>query len=182
MYYWPIAGNTSEIVNGRNMQNLTNTALVQDRLNYVNSALYFDGSSKAAAYVPAGVYFNQDFSLSLWLIGYKNDYARFLDFYSPAPGKNYFLEYYGDGRFEFCYDYNTHSSLNGLYSTPNTTPVNIWTHVAVTVKGTINKIYINGVYNAMITLQAPHEASATNINMFGTVGGYRVIFALALKA
>ena len=168
IYYWPIAGNTSEVVNGRHMQNLTNTALIQDRLNYVNSALYFDGSTTTGAFVPAGIYFNQAFSFSLWLIGYKNEYARFLDFYSPAPAKPYFLEYYGDDRFEFVYDYNTHSDKNALFSTPNTTPINIWTHVAITVNGAINKIYINGVFNAMITMQAPHVAGATNINMFGT--------------
>ena len=166
LYYWPIAGNTSEIINGRDMTNLVGATLVNDRLNYVKSAIQFDGSSTASATVPAGQYFNNDFSFSLWFYSSTHKpYTRLFDFYQSSS-LGYLLEFFGLSCFKF-YFWSNNMNAN-LLSSNTAVKSNVWTHLAVTVKGTSVVFYINGVVDSTFTLSKVNIGGSTNANRFGT--------------
>ena len=166
LYYWPIAGNTSEIINGRHMTNLVGTSLVDDRLNYLQSAIQFDGKSTASATVIAGQYFNNDFSFSLWFYSSNpTRYARMFDFYQ-SNSLGYLLEFFGGGNFKF---YLWSNGVDGnLLSSNMAVKPNVWTYLAVTVKGTSVVFYINGVVDSTFTLSNVHIGGSTSANRFGT--------------
>ena len=68
----------TDIIGGAHMQKVSNTTFTSDRFGNPNSALNLNGGYTV---VPAGVYFNSPFSITLWVNPYLNEsWARLIDF------------------------------------------------------------------------------------------------------
>ena len=133
----------TDIVGGANMYNGYNVDFVKDRFGNANSAIRFtDGYYQ----VPPGVYFNGDFTVSVWIkpINGFNTWERIIDFGNGAPSDNIqFISSYSDsGKPVFnLYVMNHESHID-----PNL-PLIIgqWTHLVFTLSETTGSLYMNGL-------------------------------------
>ena len=62
--HWPFNNNFNDIISGANIFNGINYAFTKDRLNSDLSAVYLNNGYLQ---VPAGIYFNGDLTISLWI-------------------------------------------------------------------------------------------------------------------
>ena len=79
MNYWPISdGTMNDIIGGMNMQQGNFTTFAADRFGNANSALNLNGGY---TFVPPGVYFNSEFTISAWVYpDTVGSWARLIDF------------------------------------------------------------------------------------------------------
>jgi len=121
------------------------------------NALDFDGTDDYVS-LPAGVYFNGDFTIECWVYpkSFPN-WARIIDFGNGAGSDNVLLSY----------TYGT-SGAPGFYVEGNqfqasqTLPLNQWSHIAATLSGTTATIYINGVAAGTSAFSAPVNITRNN--------------------
>ena len=153
--YWPIKGNINDFVGNSHMIYGANNALFPDRFNNPNAALNFLNGYNT---VPTGVYFNGDFTISVWIsynqmtnltkiIEFSNNKADLVSFYSSV-NKTGFVITKGTTRRDIFF---TQTSV--------TLQTNRWYHLAVTLYNTLSNVYVDGLVKASGTQQIP-----TNIN------------------
>ena len=148
----------TDVAGGANMYNGVNVDFVKDRFGNPNSAIRFtDGYYQ----VPPGVYFNGDFTISVWIkpINLFNRWGRIIDFGNGAPSDNIqFISSYSDSGKPVFYLYvmNHESHID-----PNS-PLIIgqWTHLVFTLSETTGSLYMNG----LLISQTNNMYSARNIN------------------
>ena len=124
--------------------------------NSNSNALDFDGTNDYAS-LPAGVYFNGDFTIECWVYpkSFPN-WARIIDFGNGAGSDNILL----------AYTYGT-SGAPGFYvegsqfQATQTLPLNQWSHISATLSGTTATIYINGVATGTATFPTPVNVTRT---------------------
>lgn len=123
----------------------------------VGNALSLDGDGDYVQ-LPAGVWFNGDFTVESWVyINNYNYWSRLIDF-GNGPGSDNVLVALSNGEtgmpaFGIRSD-STPSSVDPAYVLPK----NQWTHIAVTLKGTIGTMYINGEAVAQSTsMNTPND-------------------------
>lgn len=76
--YWPFNNNLNDIIGGANMFNGISYSFSNDRLNTPSSSIYLNNGYLQ---VPDGVYFNGDFTITLWLKIFTHRYcSRIIDF------------------------------------------------------------------------------------------------------
>lgn len=143
MNYWPIWGNTNDLVGGLHLKNGTNVSLTIDRFGYANSALFFNDGFYD---LPDGVYFNSSFTLSAWIKVYETRYmCRLLEvcITSACQGRVVFglsLNLNGTLFFKIT---NATDSLPTLESSVSL-PVKVWQFITFTLNNTLATIYLNG--------------------------------------
>ena len=146
--YWPMDNNSTDIIGNANMYNGYNVQFVSDRFGNQNSAIRF---SKGYYQVPSGVYFDGDFSVSVWIkINVQIQGASILDF-------SYDCNYYSDNVI-----ISSLPSYKQLYS--NLALISgQWTHLVVTQNEISASIYINGILAAEIfNIEIPRYANRTS--------------------
>ena len=151
--YWPMS-NLSDVVGGADLYNGTNYSYATDRLNNLNSSIYFNSGFLN---IPSGVYFTGDFTITAWIqIKSRKRYARIVEFGNGAFSENSI--YFG------CQDLTSQLYLGiRLNSTTSslTTPVtsvielNIWYHVAAVLQGKNAYFYVNAIQVANGQIYSP---------------------------
>lgn len=130
--------NLNDVVGQANLYNGKNYSFSNDRFCNPNSAIHFNNGS---LYVPPGVYFCGDFSLTFWLnIKYNLPDSSF--FFSFASSIDYVQLYF----FQSIYLtllYNAKTSFTG-YNAWYNLQKNTWFHVAITTKSDTSIVFING--------------------------------------
>lgn len=115
-----------------------------------NYALDFKGDDDYVS-LPAGVYFNGDFTIECWVYpkSFAN-WARIIDFGNGTGSNNVLLAYtYGNSGAPGFY-------VEGAqFQATQTLPLNQWSHIAATLNGTTATIYINGVVAGTATFPKP---------------------------
>ena len=145
--YYPFNGNAiDETGNGNNSTYIgTGVTLTSDRFGNANKAYYFDGAVGSYIRIPADNFPTTDRTISFW-------------FNADDPAVNCTPISYGGngcGAASFIMELNQSGTGTYLktghcdaeriivpYSTP---PVNSWKQWVITINGTVQKIYINGV-------------------------------------
>jgi hypothetical protein len=138
--YWPIDYHVNDTVSKANMYNGVNVEFVEDRFGNPNSAIRF---TEGYYQVPSGVYFNGDFTISLW-VKLLNSYSydqKIISFTNDVVGDDIYLSYYSNQASLYStvsYSQSTiSSSIPFLYRQ--------WTHLVATLSGTTGSIYLNGM-------------------------------------
>ena len=156
--YWPIDNHVNDTVSKANMYNGVNVEFVEDRFKIPNSAIRFSGGSYQ---IKPGVYFNGDFTISVWvrIINSLVQRGRIFDFTNDATGDNVYLL----SSFENTNSPSLYSVVRNSESmvTSNLSFVyGQWTHLVATLSGTTGSIYLNG----MLAAQSNNMLSPRNVN------------------
>lgn len=136
--YWPIVANTNDIKGNAHMYNGVNSSLTYDRFNNPDSALSLNSGYYS---IPAGVYFNGPFSISLWVYPRSIEtWSRIIDF-SVGLNNNFnsvvFALY-----LDLVVRYYGSDELN-VYS-DDYIPLNTWSHIVGVLDEAYNgKLYVN---------------------------------------
>ena len=127
------------------------------------TALSLDGVS-GYAQAPNGVWFSSDFTIEGWVfVRNYNSWSRLIDF-ADGPGTNLVYLALSGGTTGFPYMGVFTNNNNGTPTLQANTqlPLNQWTHLAATLKGTTGTIYINGIPVGTGTLNLPPNVVRTN--------------------
>jgi len=169
--YWPFdetSGSTAtDIWNGHVATLKSGASLVAGNLN---NGLKLDGTANGYATLPNDVVGTlNDFTVSVWVkLNAVSMWARAFDFgsgtskymfLSPKSGSNYLRYAITTG------SYGNEQQINSTV----TIGTGIWTHIAVTLSGSLGIMYVNGVEvgrNAAMTLK-PSSLGSTNQNYIG---------------
>ena len=157
VYYWPINVDTNDIIANANIYDGVKVSYVNDRLNKPNSTLYL---TVIHCSVPSNAYFYGDFTFSIWFYfeQFSHD-ARIFDFGDPAHRENVVLYLNSNNILSFFID-NYGTSLETVNSL-NSISLKVWYHVALTLKNTTGKMYINGAYSNSASCYIPRNIIRT---------------------
>ena len=137
-----------------------------DRFGNQQSALYLNN---AYYQMPSGVYFAGDYTLSIWvkMNSINTVYDRIMSIGTSTFTVNsiVFSLVFNNVSKPYVFT-STNSPGNNLIS-PTNLPLNQWTHVAFTLKGSIGTIYLNGNNVKQATNIIPSKINRT-YNYFGT--------------
>ena len=143
--HWSFDGSFQDRAGGMDMTIQQNGALTTDRFGNLSSALLLNSGF---ATVPAGVYFDPatgGFSVMAWLklSAYANGQA-IIDFGNSVNSDNIMFYLYGTTGWGRLAIYNANTGV--VESEFSSQPVKIgeWTHLSVSVSGSVAKLYING--------------------------------------
>jgi len=135
-----------------------------------NNGVHFDGVSSAYATLPSGFVSSlTDFTISTWVkLDAMSSWARIFDFGTGTANYMFLTPKSSSGYLRYAI---TTSGGSGEQQINTTTllPTNTWTHVAVTLKGTVGILYVNGVEvgrNSSMSLN-PSSLGATTQNYLG---------------
>ena len=98
--WWPFNNDLKDAITGQSLSNGASFSFTTDRLNTVNSAIYFNNGYLKA---PNGVYFNGDFTVSLWIkVRSATGYNRVIDFGNGPDSDNVVLSMSGGSSARPC--------------------------------------------------------------------------------
>jgi len=141
--HWAFDGSYIDRVGGMNMIVQPNVALTTDRFGNLNSAVLFSSSYGT---VPPGIYFDPatgGFTIMTWQkISVYGDYPSIIDFGNGALSDNIMFYFVGTTGTNRLYVLNVGSGPYGDFSSP--VNIGVWTHVAVSVSGSLATFYRNG--------------------------------------
>ncbi|MGB3153622.1 MAG: LamG-like jellyroll fold domain-containing protein [Chitinophagaceae bacterium] len=146
--YYPFNGNAiDETGNGNNSSYIgSGVTLTSDRYGNANKAYYFDGAVGSYIRVPADKFPTTDRTISFWFN------ADQLGYYVPTP-----FSYGGNGcnnsllmiinHYDHPNSYlvTSHCASNVITAPYTVQPVNNWYHLTLTISGSTQKIFVNGV-------------------------------------
>jgi hypothetical protein len=141
--------NLSDIVGGADLYNGANYSYATDRLNNLNSSVYFNSGFLN---IPSGVYFTGDFTITAWIqIKSRKRYARIVEFGNGAFSNNSI--YFGclDLTSQLYLGIRLNSTSVSILTTPVTSVIelNTWYHVAAILQGSNAYIYVNAIQVAI---------------------------------
>lgn len=147
-YNWPLNGDFRETIQGADLTNFG--CIYETEVGTTNQYLYMKDAYLKA---PSGVYFNGDFTISVWVkVITIRQWARVLDFGGGPDSDNVFLtlDENSTGR-PFIIILN--GAFEGTRQYTNTAiPLNKWVHLVTSVTGTTGKVYLDGVNTGTVTL------------------------------
>jgi hypothetical protein len=146
--------NLSDVVGDADLYNGANYSFATDRLNNLNSSIYFNSGFLN---IPSGVYFTGDFTISAWIqIKSRKRYARIVEFGNGAFSDNSI--YFGclDLTSQLYLGIRLNSNTSNL-TTPVTSVIelNTWYHVAAVVQVANAYIYVNAIQVANGLIYSP---------------------------
>ena len=146
--YFPFNGNAvDETGNGNNSTYIgTGVTLTTDRFGNANKAYYFDGAAGSYIRVPADNFPTSDRTISFWFN------ADNLGYYIPTPFSyggnvcnNSLLMIINHYNYTNSYLVESHCGANVITAPYSTEPVNNWYHLTLTISGSTQKIFVNGI-------------------------------------
>jgi len=156
--YWPIKNNMDDYVGSSHMTYAANNYFSSDRFNNTNSALNFVNGYNI---VPSGVYFNGDFTVTLW-ISYNQmiDWSRILEFSNlKSDVVALYSSWSNIGTPGWLITNGSSNSMNITFSP--TLQTNRWYHVAFRFCNTNAKIYVDGVLKVAGSQLVPNNVTRT---------------------
>lgn len=145
-HYWPLNGNLNDIIGGSHYYNLVSGSFVNDRLNSPLSALNINYGTAQA---PSDIYFDGDFTVSLW-VKLTQAQAKPLITFGTNRDDDFFFGVENSGSVSrINYFVKNGATLLGysIYG-PYTLKAGVWTHFAFTLTNSIATSYVNGeIYN-----------------------------------
>jgi hypothetical protein len=143
--YWPFNESSVDVIGNAHLTVGANVAFVPDRNGNLNSATFLNSGYYTA---PPGVYFSGDYTITAWInIQQTATWSRILDCGVGSGGNNRMHDLF----FTFVDGQSPRPSLGYLsssiatnFATTVTLNLDQWYHVAVTLSGSLAKIYING--------------------------------------
>ncbi|MBK7557559.1 MAG: T9SS type A sorting domain-containing protein [Chitinophagaceae bacterium] len=147
--YFPFNGNAIDETGNGNNSTYTGTGvtLTADRFGNANKAYYFDGAVGSYIRVPADNFPATDRTISFWFN------ADQLGYYIPTPFSyggsnvcyNSLLMIINHHNYTNSYLVETHCGANIISAPYTLEPVNNWYHLTLTINGSTQKIFVNGV-------------------------------------
>lgn len=122
-------------------------------------ALYDGSASISIPMCDAITFGTNDFTMAAWFYitgGADNYYNLFCqNWYHPSssPYAGFYFRYNGSSRIEFA-SYYSYEGANRTISASSVLPLNTWTHIAITKKGTTIYIFVNGVLKGSGTVNS----------------------------
>ena len=152
--YWPIVADTNDIKGNAHMYNGVNSSFAADRFNNSNAALSLNSGYYS---IPAGVYFNGPFSISLWAYPRSiKSWERIIDF--SVGLNNNFNSVIFTLSIRLVVRYNGSNALN--VNPANSIPLNKWSHIV----GVLDEAYNGKVYvNSNLTQQSTANVFPPNV-------------------
>ena len=146
---WTFNQNLYESMTGLSLISASNMAYVTDRAGLLQSAVYLNSGSLSLI---VGSYFMGDFTISAWVNvqSFVNN-ASIFDCGTLSTGVNQVVmkaAFNGVGQPYFGYGFNNIWTYN---PTTSVLPINVWTHVAVSLANTVATTFINGTQVSQVT-------------------------------
>ena len=149
--------NLNDVAGGANLFNGQSYSFTTDRFCNLNSAIYFN---EGYLQVPTGVYFNGDFTLTVWIqLKSYQSFSRIIDFGNSFPSDNVVITMYSGTSNLSGYIFSG-SSYSGI-DTSSLIQLNQWYHVAFVLSGTTGYIYVDGIQVATSTMFQPKNVNRT---------------------
>ena len=174
MNFWPIDYNLIDLVAGANMKQYGNANFSNDRFQNVDSAISFNGGSYS---VPPGVYFNSDFTVTLWGNVDINQFDKWLRILCFTNWVDNIVDHWMD---TICLDFGKNQvsyfiiMKDKIYSDIHSNQpfnINIWNHFAFTLNGNTGSIYINGLRVSSGHLNVPNNV-VRYVTTFGSIATF----------
>lgn len=150
--------NLSDVVGGADLFNGTNYSYTTDRLNNLNSSIYFNSGFLSVP--PSGAYCTGgDFTITAWIqMKSSKKHARIIEF-GNGPYSDSVIFGGGQLNTQLFFAVILNSSSTSSLNTPTTYVIelNIWYHVAAVLQGQKAYIYINGIQVANGPMQRPRS-------------------------
>lgn len=161
IHYWPISGDTKDLIGAAHMTNGVNASMTKDIFENPNSAINLNGGYFE---LPPGVYFNGSFTVTVLIkVSIKRESTLF-DFGNGIGQDNVLLDFLSNTDNPCLYVYD---SSTQYYVEANVELVTgKWEFLAFVVDGSTGYIYLNGEKVASGTIKAPSNIIRTN-NYFG---------------
>lgn len=144
--YWPIQNGTyKDVVAGRDLTS-SNPTLVQDRFGNNNAAVRITDDTNYFK-LPTGVYFENSFTISIWMITYNNklNFPRIIDCGNGTQLNNIVMTYsFGTTCLPAAALYNPMGVTSGYMLSSTVISNNIWYHFGLVVNQTLLQLFING--------------------------------------
>lgn len=146
VHYWPIWGDTNDLVGGMHLKNGSNVSFTYDRFGYEKSALFLNDGFYV---LPQGVYFNSSFTFSVWIKVHETREANKLFELcdsSDCNGKERVVFGISSGLNATVY-FKTVRNTNDSFPTINSASLlatKKWTFLTFVLNDTFGTIYING--------------------------------------
>lgn len=151
-------------------KNLTGSPYyVQDRYGVPSSAFRVTSASNCLQ-APTDVYFNQQFTVTLWFYVHSNggSHKRIFDFGNGQFNGNVLITYTGYNGELKPYMYTTFENMDGMHSfSPYAITIGYWNHLALSIDSTTASFYINGIIVLTWTLDSPVQFANRSSNYFG---------------
>jgi hypothetical protein len=155
--------NLNDVISGATLYNGVSFSYVVDRFNIPNAAISLNNGYLQ---VPAGVYFNGDFTFIAWVnFRSMSDQMRIFDFGNGAgneniilqvgPGNSFCLDTYNGGSTSWSINANNRCFGSGIN-------VNQWYNVAIVLNGTSASFYLNGVRANTASFYSPNNVQRTS--------------------
>jgi hypothetical protein len=151
--------NLNDSVGGANLFGGSNYSFVPDRFCCQNKAIFFN---RGYLQMPSGVYLSGDFSMTAWI--YVKSYVIWEKIFYFGNGVNndsvVFQLYQNTSQIGLTV-FNSTSPSNFFAPNSSVIQLNQWYHVAVTLKGTLASIYVNGQFVINGTSKIPRNIVRT---------------------
>ncbi|CAF0869156.1 unnamed protein product [Brachionus calyciflorus] len=138
--YWPMS-NLKDIIGGAHLYGGINYEFTYDRFQNPKSAL---GLNKGYIQVPSGVYFDGDFTITLWIkINSYQSWSRIIDFGGGSPLDNVIVSMHSmESR--LYVDIFDGTNTQPLISSPQSIQLGSWYHIAYVLSGNYASVYLDG--------------------------------------
>lgn len=142
---------------------------VQDRYGVPSSAFRVTSASNCLR-APTDVYFNQEFTVTLWFYVNSNGggHKRIFDFGNGIDMGNILVTYTGPSSQLNPYIYMMYQDSTGMHTfSPYAITQSYWNHMALSVNSTTASFYINGIIVTTWSLASPVQVVNRTNNYFG---------------
>jgi len=151
-------------VGNAHLTDSTSCIFVMDRFGNPNSAIYLN---KSFLQVPSGVYFEGDFTITVWInLKSYNSLTTIIDF-GNGPSKNNIVLGMALINANLIIGEVYDSDKPSLIKSSSSINLNEWHHVALTLRANSLSIYINGILDNIETISYLPRSVKRNFNYIG---------------
>jgi hypothetical protein len=165
-YFWSFDKGLTDVVGGVQMTFQTPAPnLIKTTFGKKQMALNY---TRGYSTIPAGVYFETEFSVSCWvmIIDKNSKYPRLFDFANDVSNNNRIVLTI-DGQYGFFFWFSNNGAFVNIVSATTQLNLNQWTFMTVTYSNQVLKYYFNETYVGGGATGISWPGTKTNLNYFG---------------